>query len=334
MARGKMLTSSEKAKITSLLSESKTTLEISKIIKRDHRTVKRFVHEGKVERKQHKGGRPRKLNSRDGRKIKRSLSQNPHSNSKQIFEDAGVANIPKTTRNRILKNMGKQCSPTVCPPLSELNRRKRLEWAENHMRIDFQLVLWTDEARAELDGPDGWKRGWLINGGTPRLRFKRQQGGGGIMFWAGIIGDSLVGPFLVPDGLKMNSANYCQFLNDNFIPWLNSQNDNLRNNLIFQQDNAPSHASRYTKQWLVDQGFTGSKIMNLPPQSPDLNPIENLWGILKRRIYENGRQFASKNELWSCILRESSRITAQKVRKLTSSVDKRLVEVLKLDGKN
>ena len=329
-----MLTSSEKAKITRLLSENKSTVEISKLLKRDHRTIKKFVLDGKLERKPHKGGRPRKLTKRDERKIKRALSQNPHSSSNHIFKDAGVANIPKTTRNRTLKTMGKQRSPTVCPPLSEVNRRKRLEWAEQHMKTNFQLVLWTDESRATLDGPDGWKRGWLINGGTPRLRFMRQQGGGGVMFWAGIIGETLVGPFLVPDGLKMNSANYCQFLNDNLLPWLNSQNDTLRNDIIFQQDNAPSHASRYTKAWLEVRGFTGSKLMKWPPQSPDINPIENLWSILKRRIYENGRQFSSKNELWSSIVYESSRVTAQEIRKLTSSVDKRLVEVLKRDGKN
>ena len=111
-----MLTSSEKAKITRLSSENKSTLEISKFIRRDHRTVKNFDHAGKIERKPHKGDRLRKLNKRDERNIKRSPSQNPHSSSKHIFEDAGVADIPKTTRNRTLKSIGKQRSPTVCPP--------------------------------------------------------------------------------------------------------------------------------------------------------------------------------------------------------------------------
>ena len=67
MVRMKMLTSSEKSKITSLLSENKSTLEISKLTKRDHRTVKQFVHDGKIERKPHKGSRPRKFNKRDER---------------------------------------------------------------------------------------------------------------------------------------------------------------------------------------------------------------------------------------------------------------------------
>ena len=54
MAKGKMLTASERANVVKLLMMKKSTLEISKIIKQDHRTVKRFTNEGKVDRKQHK----------------------------------------------------------------------------------------------------------------------------------------------------------------------------------------------------------------------------------------------------------------------------------------
>ena len=77
-----MLTASERANAVKLLKMKKSTLEISKIIKRDHRTGKRFTNEGKVDRKQHKRGRPRVTTSRDLRKIKRALSQNPHCTSK------------------------------------------------------------------------------------------------------------------------------------------------------------------------------------------------------------------------------------------------------------
>ena len=96
------------------------------------------------------------------------------------------------------------------------------------------------------------------------------------MIWAGIIGDEIVGPFLVPDELKMNSGNYCALLEENLMPWLNSQNDDVKQSIIFQQDNAPSNASRFTKGWLSGVGITEQRLMDWPPQSPDLNPIENL----------------------------------------------------------
>ena len=60
--------------------------------------------------------------------------------------------------------------------------------------------------------------GWLVNGSTKPLRARRQQGGGGVIFWAALISEVVLGPFRVPDGLKMNTQSYTKFLEDNFIP--------------------------------------------------------------------------------------------------------------------
>ena len=104
------------------------------------------------------------------------------------------------------------------------------------MKVDFQTVLFTDECRATLDGPDGWSRGWPVNGMTRPSRTRRQEGGGSVMFW----------PFRVPDDLKMNAQSYTRFLQDNFIPWYHKQRPvSFKKKIIFMQDNAPSHAACY-----------------------------------------------------------------------------------------
>ena len=43
-----------------------------------------------------------------------------------------------------------------------------------------------------------------MDGSGVPCRFKLQQGGGGVMFWAGIVGKELIGPFKVDEGVKMN----------------------------------------------------------------------------------------------------------------------------------
>ncbi len=52
---------------------------------------------------------------------------------------------------------------------------------------------------------------------------------------------------------------------------------------IFQQDLAPAHTAKCTKIWFNDHGVT---VLDWPPNSPDLNPIEKLWSIVKRKMRE------------------------------------------------
>lgn len=52
---------------------------------------------------------------------------------------------------------------------------------------------------------------------------------------------------------------------------------------IFMHDNAPIHTAGIIKEFLQDLGV---EVMDWPPYSPDLNPIENLWFLLKEAIYK------------------------------------------------
>ncbi len=63
---------------------------------------------------------------------------------------------------------------------------------------------------------------------------------------------------------------------------------------VFQQDGASIHTSRSKKTWFMQNNIT---LLNLPALSPDLNPMENIWGIFSRKIYENGKQYTCVNDL-------------------------------------
>ena len=57
--------------------------------------------------------------------------------------------------------------------------------------------------------------------------------------------------------------------------------DQLKGDFIFQQDLAPAHSAKATSTWFKDHGIP---VLNWPANSPDLKTIENLWGIVKRKM--------------------------------------------------
>jgi len=54
-----------------------------------------------------------------------------------------------------------------------------------------------------------------------------------------------------------------------------------RHCITFQQDNDTKHTSKLTMEWFADEVV---KVMQLPAQGPNLNPIEHLWAHLKTRL--------------------------------------------------
>jgi len=156
-------------------------------------------------------------------RVKRQVAKTPLATSKAIFENCDLANVSRKTRCKALKEVAQVKKAESRPPLTKLHKEKRLKWAKDYMKSNFASVIFTNECRATLDGPDGWAQGWVSKGQDAPHRYKRQQGGGGVMFWAGIVSDELVGPCRVADCVKINSEGYCGFLQEDFIPWWKKQ---------------------------------------------------------------------------------------------------------------
>jgi len=81
----------------------------------------------------------------------------------------------------------------------------------------------------------------------------------------------------------------------------------------FQHDNAPSDTARSVKISIQSENL---KVLEWPPYSPDLNIIENVWGWLAGKVYEGGKQYATKEELITGIKFARSTITLDYLKKI------------------
>jgi len=76
---------------------------------------------------------------------------------------------------------------------------------------------------------------------------------------------------------KHSPDDYQQILKDGLLSTIEKYYPKA--NAIFQQDFAPCHKSKSTKQWLTKRNI---EILPWPANSPNLNPIENVWNDIKK----------------------------------------------------
>ncbi len=96
---------------------------------------------------------------------------------------------------------------------------------------------------------------------------------------------------------------------------------------LFQHDLAPAHTAKSTKSWLNDHGVG---VFDWPANSPDLNPMENLWGIVKRKM--RNKRLKNADELKATVKETWDSIPPQQRHKLITSMPCRIEAVTKAKG--
>ena len=97
----------------------------------------------------------------------------------------------------------------------------------------MKMVLNTDETRATLNLPSGWREGWVRRGQECYKCFRREQGGGGIMISQGIIGVEVLVHIRVPKGVNITSTEFFLLSESALLPRLDDVPLIKRCKLIF-----------------------------------------------------------------------------------------------------
>uniref|UniRef100_A0A3B3HTK7 Tc1-like transposase DDE domain-containing protein n=1 Tax=Oryzias latipes TaxID=8090 RepID=A0A3B3HTK7_ORYLA len=256
-------------------------------------------------------------------KIYRHRSQNNHQKGSPTAQDHSwrASERPGISRNRCFNCHGLHArTPRKTPFLKKKHVEARLEFATQHLdkpMTFWEKILWSDETKTELFGCHK-THVWRKNGTAhhpqntiPTVKF----GGGSIMAW-GCFSACGTGRLHIIEGI-MTGEKYGDILDQNLLS--SARLLKVKRGWIFQQDNHPKHTAKVTLNWFKKKKI---KLLEWPSQSPDLNPIENLWKELKIRVHR--RDPRNLEDLKAVCVDEWAKITPEQCIPLLSPYRRRL----------
>lgn len=340
MPRGPQLTQSEQDQISAFKVAGWSNRKIAKHLKRSSNCIDQFVKSPKHYEENKRAGPAKKVTQRDVRAVLK-LASNSMRSCNNIKSELG-SNLSKSTVWRIIKQ-----SPNIvrakmmsAPRLTAQHKVNRLAFARNNMATDwntvsqcyipsrFQLgiiqIIFSDEKKFNLDGPDSFNSYWHDLRKAPLNFSKRNFGGGRLMVWGAF---SAAGKLeLAFVSFRVNSQEYQDMLQGHLVPFIRRFR---RRQFTFQQDNASIHVSQSSMAWFQQKKI---KVLDWPACSPDLNPMENVWGELVRNVYAQGKQYQNTKDLRDAIEDAWANLGQPYLQKLIGSMQNRLFEVIANGG--
>ncbi|KAH6934660.1 hypothetical protein HPB50_026721 [Hyalomma asiaticum] len=149
-----------------------------------------------------------------------------------------------------------------------------------------------------------------------------------VSVWGAISKDGL-GPLVRIEG-TFNASSYCDIVKETLVPY--AQDGPFPDGFYWlQHDRSPVHTAR-----LAEAALDSCGVLRLPwpPSGADLNPIENVWGLLKRRLAAQSRRLPNADALWSAIQEawEALSREPETSRALYASMPRRIAEVIAAEG--
>jgi hypothetical protein len=306
----------------------------------------------------HQGKTKEARNPSGGCSSQTAMSQTSASSAaiaSSLQEEFGVGVHPSTVR-RTLKQKSVVCGYAKhTPMLSNTNLMKRVKWCKKKERgrSSFAGTMFTDSKIFLLNTVSS-KRGPQIyypKGDKPKVPSLKHSKG--VHVYLGATKFGLTKPIFVTGGgsrvSKYKSTKTKAVLRGvggeeyradvlvELVPEGNrlfSKSGYWKERWIIQQDNAPAHSARETKEEIVRlMGGDKSRVeLDWPPMSPDLSWIENVWGLAERELAKERQSIKTISELEKSVEKILKGIRIEVLENLVKSMPARLRKVIEGGG--
>jgi len=281
----------------------------------------------------HRSGAPRVTTRPQDEAIVGCVRRNGFTTSIEIRRELELQCSTDTIRRRLHEADLKCFIPMRKPALLGNSRVRRLEYAQQHLDWDeeeWNRTVFTDE-KTFTCSHTGRVTLWRVPGSRnaeENIAYNRLQKRCTVSVWGSMTAQ---GPGdLVFIDERQRAEDHHQILSN--IMWPHAQEQFPHGIVNYVQDNAPVHTAQIIRDWQRRQQRL--HVLNHPPYSPDLNPIENLWGIMAQRWRQANVEVrdilslqAHVRESWELI-----RADENLCRNLALSMNRRLEAVIANNG--
>lgn len=297
------------------------------------RIIRLFQETGNVNRRPG-GGRQTVTNAREDRYIANFVRRNRNitvpavrTHFRRTF---GRLISERTLRRRLAEANLRSRRPLRVPRLTRQHIAARLVWARDHINWllpQWRNVLFSDESRFGLTSDSRRMRVWREPGRAARLTFATEVvpfQGGTEMFWGGIMYGRRTRLIHIPQTLTGDI-----YLENVIRPIIQPMREELGENFIFMDDNARPHRARRVQNVLEEAHV---QRLDWPANSPDMNPIENVWDMIGRAIFRRQNPPTTRQELIIAVEEEWNTIPQQQLNNLILSMPRRVNSLLQNRG--
>ncbi|KAI7947474.1 hypothetical protein MJO28_009382 [Puccinia striiformis f. sp. tritici] len=252
-------------------------------------------------------GRPRITTDRDLRELKDVLESNRKTKLSELSDMIQTQVCTRTLRKRI-RDLGYNSRVAVKKPyVNDKQKKNRLTFAREHSSwtvTDWERVIWSDESSFEI-------------------------GKNSELCWGAFFGITKTPLVFIPPNQRKAADFIRNVYKPGLIPFLKDKDPDCCRRLLLMEDGAPVHTAKLSAEFRAEAKI--DKIPNRPSQSPDLNPIENVWKVLKTNI-QNFYHPRSVNEMHEALRQAWDDFPSSTLIHIIDSMPSRMQAVIEAEG--